>query len=76
MLILLSNDDGYSANGLLALRKHLSKYARVVTVAPDRDRSGASHSLTVTRPLRAKKIEKDYLLSGPPGSFLPASSKP
>ncbi|MCP4581733.1 MAG: 5'/3'-nucleotidase SurE, partial [candidate division Zixibacteria bacterium] len=60
MLILLSNDDGYTANGLLTLRKHLSKYARVVTVAPDRDRSGASHSLTVTRPLRAKKIEKDY----------------
>jgi 5'-nucleotidase len=60
MLILLSNDDGYNANGLIALRKHLQKYARVVTVAPDRDRSGASHSLTVSRPLRVKKIDKDY----------------
>jgi len=60
MLILLSNDDGYFANGLIALRKFLSKYAHVVTVAPDRDRSGASHSLTVTRPLRVKRIEKDY----------------
>jgi 5'-nucleotidase len=60
MLILLSNDDGYFANGLIALRKYLSKYAHVVTVAPDRDRSGASHSLTVTRPLRVKRIEKDY----------------
>jgi len=60
MLILLSNDDGYNANGLLAIRKYLSRYARVVTVAPDRDRSGASHSLTVTRPLRLKKLAKDY----------------
>lgn len=60
MLILLSNDDGYKANGLLAVKNYLSKYARVVTVAPDRDRSGASHSLTVTRPLRVKKIDKDY----------------
>ena len=67
MLILLSNDDGYSAPGLKVLREHLSKYARVVTVAPDRDRSGASHSLTVTRPLRAKKIEKDfYAVDGTP----------
>lgn len=60
MLILLSNDDGYNATGLVVLRKYLSKYARVVTVAPDRDRSGASHSLTVARPLRVKKIDKDY----------------
>jgi 5'-nucleotidase len=60
MLILLSNDDGYNANGLLALKNYLSKYARVVVIAPDRDRSGASHSLTVTRPLRVKKIDKDY----------------
>ncbi|MCD6163324.1 MAG: 5'/3'-nucleotidase SurE [candidate division Zixibacteria bacterium] len=60
MLILLTNDDGYSAAGLDVLRKYLSKYYRVVVVAPDRDRSGAAHSLTVTRPLRVKKIEKDY----------------
>ncbi len=67
MLILLSNDDGYFASGINALRKHLSKYHQVVTVAPDRDRSGASHSLTVTRPLRVKKIEKDsYAVDGTP----------
>lgn len=67
MNILLTNDDGYSANGLIAVRKYLSKYHRVITVAPDRDRSGASHSLTVTRPLRVKKIEKDcYAVDGTP----------
>jgi len=60
MKILLTNDDGYFAPGLIALKKYLSKYYNVVVVAPDRDRSGASHSLTVTRPLRIDKIEKDY----------------
>jgi 5'-nucleotidase len=60
LLILLTNDDGYLAPGLAALRKSLKGIARVVTVAPDRDRSGASHSLTITRPLRVRKIETDY----------------
>lgn len=60
MTLLLTNDDGFAAPGLIAVRKYLSKFYRVVTVAPDRDRSGASHSLTVTRPLRVKKIDKDY----------------
>ena len=60
MRILLTNDDGYLGTGLITLRNYLSKYAKVITVAPDRDRSGASHSLTVTRPLRVKKIDKDY----------------
>jgi 5'-nucleotidase len=67
MLILLTNDDGYLAPGLSALRKALAKTARLVVVAPDRDRSGASHSLTVNRPLRVKKIEKDfYTVDGTP----------
>ncbi|RKX18637.1 MAG: 5'/3'-nucleotidase SurE [Candidatus Zixiibacteriota bacterium] len=67
MLILLTNDDGYLAPGLSALRKVLGKTARLVTVAPDSDRSGASHSLTVNRPLRVKKVEKDfYTVNGTP----------
>jgi 5'-nucleotidase len=67
MMILLTNDDGYFAPGIAALRKALSQIARVVTVAPDRDRSGASHSLTVTRPLRLKKLEPDYyIIDGTP----------
>ena len=53
MHILVSNDDGYQAPGLAALADALSTIARVTVVAPDRDRSGASNSLTLDRPLRA-----------------------
>jgi len=67
LLILLTNDDGYLAPGLAALQKSLKSIARVVTYAPDRDRSGASHSLTVSRPLRVKKIQADfYTVDGTP----------
>jgi 5'-nucleotidase len=54
MKILLSNDDGCHAPGLLCLRDHLQTQHEVSVVAPDRNRSGASNSLTVLRPLRAQ----------------------
>lgn len=50
--ILISNDDGYLAPGINALAQALSKIADVDVVAPDRNRSASSHSLTLTRPLR------------------------
>jgi len=50
--ILLSNDDGCHAPGLQTLRRYLSQLADTVIVAPDRNRSGASNSLTLDRPLR------------------------
>ena len=53
MHILVSNDDGCQAPGLITLAEILSKEARTTVVAPDRDRSGASNSLTLDRPLRA-----------------------
>jgi len=53
MHILVSNDDGYQASGLAELARALAQVARVTVVAPDRDRSGASNSLTLDRPLRA-----------------------
>ena len=53
MHILVSNDDGYQAPGLAVLAQRLADVARVTVVAPDRDRSGASNSLTLDRPLRA-----------------------
>lgn len=53
MHILVSNDDGYQAPGLTALADALADVATVTVVAPDRDRSGASNSLTLDRPLRA-----------------------
>lgn len=55
MLILISNDDGYSAPGIEVLARHLSKLADVVVVAPEQDRSGASNSLTLDRPLSLKR---------------------
>jgi 5'-nucleotidase len=51
--ILLSNDDGYRADGLTALTEALSEHAQTTVVAPDRNRSGASNSLTLDVPLRA-----------------------
>jgi 5'-nucleotidase len=55
MRILLSNDDGYFAPGLAALAEALSRIADIVVVAPERDRSGASNSLTLDRPLIVRK---------------------
>jgi 5'-nucleotidase len=52
MKILLSNDDGCTAPGLVCLRDHLQTAHEVRVVAPDRNRSGASNSLTLLRPLR------------------------
>jgi 5'/3'-nucleotidase len=61
MHILLCNDDGYSARGLTALADALRGLADVSIVAPERDRSGASNSLTLERPLRATEIEKGVI---------------
>ena len=61
MRILLSNDDGYLAPGLHVLARVLSTFAQVDVVAPDRDRSGASNSLTLDRPLRARRGENGFL---------------
>jgi len=55
MRILLSNDDGYFAPGLAILAEALAKIAEIVVVAPERDRSGASNSLTLDRPLIVRK---------------------
>jgi 5'-nucleotidase len=57
MNILLSNDDGYRSAGLHALAAALSRHATVTVVAPDRDRSGASNSLTLDTPIRAEEVE-------------------
>lgn len=59
--ILLSNDDGIHAPGLSALRAALSSLGRVVVVAPDRERSGAGHSLTLDVPLRIDTVAEDVV---------------
>jgi len=65
--ILLSNDDGYRAPGLSLLAKTLSVTDTISVVAPERDRSGASNSLTLTRPLRVHPAENGfYFVDGTP----------
>lgn len=67
MRILLSNDDGYQARGLRTLAEHLAAVASVVVVAPDRNRSGASNSLTLETPLRVERAEPNvYYVNGTP----------
>jgi 5'-nucleotidase len=60
MRILLSNDDGYFAPGLACLATHLAAIADVVVVAPERDRSGASNSLTLDRPLNLRRAASGF----------------
>lgn len=60
MYILISNDDGYRAPGIRVLAEAVESIARVTVVAPDRDRSGASNSLTLDYPLRARLGENGY----------------
>ena len=61
MRILLSNDDGYLAQGLVTLAQALAKYADVSVVAPDKNRSAASNSLTLEMPLRAQSSENGFI---------------
>lgn len=68
MKILISNDDGYRAEGLRALTESLSQLAEVTVVAPDRNRSGASNSLTLDVPLRVYPFE--------PGRYLVVNGTP
>ena len=60
MKILLSNDDGYLAPGLNILADHIAKIADITVVAPERNRSGASNSLTLDRPLSVRKAANGF----------------
>ncbi|VAW78983.1 5'-nucleotidase SurE [hydrothermal vent metagenome] len=60
MHILISNDDGYRAPGIRCLADAVGSVANVTVVAPDRDRSGASNSLTLDSPLRARRADNGY----------------
>lgn len=61
MRILLSNDDGYFAPGLAALAEALKPLGEITVVAPERDRSGASNSLTLDRPLTVRQAANGFL---------------
>ena len=61
MHILISNDDGYQAPGIRCLAESLSAIAQISVVAPERDRSGASNSLTLDFPLRPRYMEDGFV---------------
>ncbi|HWQ94921.1 MAG TPA: 5'/3'-nucleotidase SurE [Gammaproteobacteria bacterium] len=61
MKILISNDDGYQSVGIRCLAETLDKIAEVTVVAPDRDRSGASNSLTLDSPIRAMQMDNGFI---------------
>ena len=67
MRILISNDDGYQANGIRHLTKSLSEIAEVIVVAPSENKSAASSSLTIGKPLKPIQIEKNiYAIDATP----------
>ncbi len=67
MRILVSNDDGVMAPGIRALAEALATIAQVDVIAPDRNRSGASNSLTLANPVRVKQLQDGfYSVEGTP----------
>ena len=67
MRILISNDDGYLAPGINALAEALAAVADIVVVAPDSNRSGASNSLSLDRPLSVQQAANGfYFVNGTP----------
>ncbi|MDO5714223.1 MAG: 5'/3'-nucleotidase SurE [Tissierellia bacterium] len=72
MKILLTNDDGYLAPGILTLAKALEEKHEVIVVAPEHEHSGKSHSITLWHPLLVRKVELEgvkgpvYSVSGTP----------
>ncbi len=67
MRILITNDDGIFADGLKLLAEALAGLADVIVVAPDREQSASSHSLTLNRPLRMQEIRRHwYAVDGTP----------
>lgn len=72
MKFLLSNDDGYLAQGISVLAQALSEYGEVRVVAPEQDRSGASNSLTLDRPLSINQSKETgfYYVNGTPADCI------
>ncbi|MCG8617482.1 MAG: 5'/3'-nucleotidase SurE [Desulfobacterales bacterium] len=71
MKILLTNDDGYRAKGILALYRALAPEHEVILVAPDRERSAIGHGITLNQPLRYDQVDlngggKGYAVNGTP----------
>ena len=83
--ILITNDDGYHSEGIRALEDGLSELGEIYVVAPESEQSGASHSLTLSRPLRIRQIDdRHWTVDGTPtdcvtlalNRILPAELRP
>jgi 5'-nucleotidase len=83
--ILLTNDDGYHSEGILALEEGLKVIGDVFVVAPESEMSGAAHSLTLARPLRIRQLDdRHWTVDGTPtdcvtlalNQILPAELRP
>ncbi|UMZ73577.1 5'/3'-nucleotidase SurE [Natranaerofaba carboxydovora] len=74
MKVLITNDDGVQAPGILALARRFSKEAEVIVVAPEREKSATGHAITMHKPLRARRVSelegdikgKVYSINGTP----------
>ncbi len=67
MRILISNDDGYKSEGIRVLIKELETIAQITVVAPSRNRSGASSSLSLDKPIKlTKENDSFFILTEPP----------
>src|SRR3982751_7040842 len=65
--ILITNDDGIHSEGIAALQEAMSAIGEIFVVAPESEQSGASHSLTLGRPLRIRKIDdRHWTVDGTP----------
>jgi len=63
-MILLSNDDGFNAPGLQALRAEIAKISDVVVVAPETEQSAVGHAITLSSPLKTRKVTENGALVG------------
>ena len=69
--LLLTNDDGYLSEGLQRLKDYLSSRYDIYMIAPDRERSAISMSLTINHPLRLNRIsEKEFIVDGTPSDCI------
>jgi 5'-nucleotidase len=69
--ILITNDDGYHSEGIVALKAAMAEIGDIYTVAPAAEQSGASHSLTLSRPLRIRQIEeRHWAVDGTPSDCI------
>ncbi len=70
-LILISNDDGVESEGIYRLREAVSHLGDVYIVVPDKERSGASHSITLRKPIKVKKVdERVFAITGTPADCI------